>query len=342
MPKARSKPLVFISHVTADADIAKLLKGVFETHFLGMIEVFVSSDGHSIPLGQKWLDSISSALHRCVIQIVICSPASITRPWVNFEAGAGWVRDVPIVPICHSGLSPHDLPIPLNLLQATKATDEAGLQFVIHRLAEAIHSKIPDVDFGPFIEKVRQLESRPPRTHRHYTAGADIQKDISSLIISSNKHIYAIGVHFNICLSDRRRDYLTALSSGVDITIAILDPECEALDITARTFGMEVGELRSECRTGLDIMRSFRDQYGRIATAPGAGRLTQITYTHIPRGRFYIFDEQSLTGYVLFTPYVNGLRSSESPTYGFPSSEPAAQKYMKSCLEMMSSGRPVG
>jgi hypothetical protein len=45
------KPLVFISHITEEKDIAGALKVLVESAFLGMIEVFVSSDPTSIRLG---------------------------------------------------------------------------------------------------------------------------------------------------------------------------------------------------------------------------------------------------------------------------------------------------
>ena len=78
-----SKPLVFISHITAEADIAVALKELVETSFLGMIEVFVSSDGRSIELGQKWLDDITAALKTCAVEIIIASPQLITSATAN-------------------------------------------------------------------------------------------------------------------------------------------------------------------------------------------------------------------------------------------------------------------
>ena len=95
------KRLVFISHIAEEKEVAIAVKELIESSFLGLIEVFVSSDQHSIGMGQKWLDQISAALKECVVEIVLCSPKSINRPWINFEAGAGWVRDISVIPLCH-------------------------------------------------------------------------------------------------------------------------------------------------------------------------------------------------------------------------------------------------
>jgi hypothetical protein len=155
-----SKPLVFISHITEEKEIAIAFKELIESSFLEMLDVFVSSDEDSIFMGQKWLDRISNSLKTCAIEIVLCSPKSILRPWINFEAGAGWVRDIPVIPLCHSGIEPSKLPMPLNLLQAAKANEVSSLKLIFPVLAQAIGSKIPNIDFGDFVAKVTEFEAR--------------------------------------------------------------------------------------------------------------------------------------------------------------------------------------
>ena len=154
----KSKPLVFISHINEEKIVALTFKNLVESNFLGMIDFFVASDQSSIQLGQNWLDSVTNALKSCVIEIIICSPKSVQRPWINFEAGAGWIRDVPIIPLCHSGIEPSKLPLPLNLLQAVKATDVASLNSIMPILAQAIDSITPKIDFTNFIETVTKFE----------------------------------------------------------------------------------------------------------------------------------------------------------------------------------------
>lgn len=153
------KKLVFISHITEEKEIAIAFKELIESSFLGMIDVFVSSDEGSIQMGQKWLEQISNGLQTCVIEIVLCSPKSILRPWINFEAGAGWVRDIPVIPLCHSGIEPSKLPMPLNLLQAAKANEVSSLKLIFPVLAEAIGSKTPHTDFSDFVMRVKEFEA---------------------------------------------------------------------------------------------------------------------------------------------------------------------------------------
>ena len=47
------KPIVFISHITEEKELALSFKSLVEQNFLGLLDVFVSSDENSISMGQK-------------------------------------------------------------------------------------------------------------------------------------------------------------------------------------------------------------------------------------------------------------------------------------------------
>jgi hypothetical protein len=153
-----NKPKVFISHISEESRIAQLIKSQVSADFLGMIDVFVSSDQVSISVGSKWLDEVDEALKDAQIELILCSKHSVLRPWINFEAGAGWVKGIPIVPICHTGMRPVDLPIPLNMLQGIQASEPSGWQRVYNLLASKLGSAIPNADFSALVTDVRKFE----------------------------------------------------------------------------------------------------------------------------------------------------------------------------------------
>ncbi len=155
-----SKSLVFISHITQEKEVAVKLKELINSSFLGLIEVFISSDEESITMGKRWLDGITEALKQCVVEVVVCSPESVKRPWINFEAGAGWIRDIPVVPLCHSGMKRDQLPIPLNMLQAANADDALDLDRIFRVFAKAIGADNPKISFDDFIAKIRLFEEK--------------------------------------------------------------------------------------------------------------------------------------------------------------------------------------
>lgn len=151
--------LVFISHITEESALAKILSEEIKSAYLGLLDTFVSSDGESLPAGGRWLDKIDQALSASAIQISLCSPQSVKRPWINFEAGASWIRRIPVVPICHSGLSKSGLPVPLSMLQAADATNEADLKIMFNELSKVLGAKkTPDIDYTGLIQKISDFE----------------------------------------------------------------------------------------------------------------------------------------------------------------------------------------
>lgn len=154
-----SKPVLFISHITEEKEVALKLKELIDGAFIGLFDTFVSTSPESIQMGNKWLDQISNALHKSAIAIIICSPASVKRPWINFEAGAAWVRDINVIPLCHSGIKPSELPVPLSELQGALASDPSSVRLVLSVLAQALNSKVPNPDVTDFTKFVSEFES---------------------------------------------------------------------------------------------------------------------------------------------------------------------------------------
>jgi hypothetical protein len=149
---------IFISHISEEAGLALTIKRSLTNDFLGLVDVFASSDTASIAAGSNWLKELEEALQVSKSLLVLCSKASLNRPWVNFEIGAAWLIKIPIIPICHSGIGPHDLPIPLSLLQGVLARDEAGLQRLYQHVAELLSCKVPQADLQRLRAEIEGFE----------------------------------------------------------------------------------------------------------------------------------------------------------------------------------------
>ena len=162
------RPIIFISHIHEEKELAVSLKDFIDKSFLKIPDVFVSSDVDSIELGCKWLDRITDSLKNCSIELILCSNKSILKPWINFEAGAGWIRSCKVIPICHSGLLPESLPLPLNLLQAMILSSEKKLQELIDIISKEIGCNKPNVDYRNFLLNIKELENK-------YSYGKDVE-----------------------------------------------------------------------------------------------------------------------------------------------------------------------
>jgi hypothetical protein len=131
---------VFLSHIHEEAKLALILKEWIESTFAGQLQVFVSSDIKDIPIGSRWFSDIDSALSSSSLFVMLCSRASVSRSWINFEAGCAWIKQVPLMPLCHSGLRKSELPSPLSALQAIELDSEQFIDDLFESIK--IHSKI--------------------------------------------------------------------------------------------------------------------------------------------------------------------------------------------------------
>jgi hypothetical protein len=154
------KRSIFVSHISAEAELAQTLKKHLAHDFLGSFDVFVSSDRETIRAGSKWLETLSNALQQATALIVLCSEESVRRPWVNFEAGGGWVRGIPVIPVCHSGMTPSELPVPLNMLQAVEVGDPDGLRELYEALAGTLDMLSPDANFQTISAELKTIEAK--------------------------------------------------------------------------------------------------------------------------------------------------------------------------------------
>jgi len=153
---------VFVSHISEEGEIAGLVKTMLQEDFLGNLKGFTSSDIGSIGAGENWLTAIERAMSEAKAVIVLCSKASVNRPWVQFEVGAAWMKGVPIIPVCHSGMKVDELQMPLSLRQGLELGSEKGLTRLYDGVAKALGIDQPPqlADLPERTRKLKEIEDR--------------------------------------------------------------------------------------------------------------------------------------------------------------------------------------
>jgi hypothetical protein len=159
------KKRIFISHIHEEhalgAVVAEWVTDAFAGH---PVQPFLSSDDKSIAAGEKWMDVVEHELDGTAVMISLVSPASLARPWVNIELGAAWIKQIPIIPLCHSGLSPANLPRPFSDFQSIGLDQDNAATRLIEGVARHLgipHSK--RLHFAEFLKEMRDAagQSRP-------------------------------------------------------------------------------------------------------------------------------------------------------------------------------------
>jgi len=79
--------------------IALELQSVIRKAFSDAFPVFVSSDPKSLGGGEEWFHHILENLSKARLVLVLLSPDSLDRPWINFEAGFGKGQKSRVIPV---------------------------------------------------------------------------------------------------------------------------------------------------------------------------------------------------------------------------------------------------
>ena len=132
---------VFISHITEEQATALRLKEFLKESLGWGLNIFVSSDYESIGGGDIWFTKIVDALKTSPVEIVLLSPASIGRPWINFEAGIGIGVGSVVVPVVVHGLERGDVGHPLSSLQIRSLEDDENVRALVKDVGKGLGMK---------------------------------------------------------------------------------------------------------------------------------------------------------------------------------------------------------
>lgn len=120
------KPTIFFSHSSKDRDLILPIKKKTEDITSGVLEIFMSSDGQSIPFGHNWVHKIEEGLSDAQIMFVFVTSHSINSAWIYFEAGYAYSKGIEVIPV-GIGVNIGELKAPLNLLQGFNIMSEDSL-----------------------------------------------------------------------------------------------------------------------------------------------------------------------------------------------------------------------
>lgn len=120
------KPTIFFSHSSKDKDLVMSIKTKIDKLTSSVLDIFMSSDGQSIPFGTNWIHKIEEGLQLAKIMFVFVTKNSVSSGWIYFEAGYAYSKGIQVIPV-GIGIDIGSLKAPLNLLQGFNITSNDSL-----------------------------------------------------------------------------------------------------------------------------------------------------------------------------------------------------------------------
>lgn len=149
------RPLIFVSHLSQDTKLAVKLKESISGLLLGGVDFFVSSDGVSLLVGDNWLNTIQAKLLDAKLILVLCNSRSIHKPWINFEAGGGWMHKTRVIPLCFDGVTKSNLPAPLSHLQSVDLFDPVDFANLLEMVSRVAGLRNPEFNAQDYVAKLK-------------------------------------------------------------------------------------------------------------------------------------------------------------------------------------------
>ena len=161
---------IFVSHSSEDEELADVLVTLLQTALnLSSEDIRCTSlPGFGLTTGSNILDSLREDVRNAIVAIGLLTPSSLNSIWVIFELGARWGLRQNIVPLCAKGLTPHDLPEPLNSLAAADCCDKQQLQKLLEDVAEILELNLARAStYARFIDQIAEIASVSKQITNH-------------------------------------------------------------------------------------------------------------------------------------------------------------------------------
>jgi TIR domain-containing protein len=135
---------VFISFIHEEQLVAEAVQRVIMEVLKA--PVFISADEWQIYAGEIWLDRIKAELKGASVVLLMLSKESVSRPWINFEAGGAWLNSKAIIPVCFNGMRKDSMPKPYSAIQGLELPGD--LYYLVKSVAHHLGIFSPPPFFG--------------------------------------------------------------------------------------------------------------------------------------------------------------------------------------------------
>lgn len=182
--KKTGPPLVFISHDTKDAEIAKKFGELLNKVSVGVLKYFLSSDlisGHGIEYGADWYETLIQKLKQAGDIACLLTENSLNRPWILFEAGVAHGKlDKTLIHGIAIGIDKSKLTnTPFARVQNCGDEEDALTGLIMQMVARVPHSEPKEEAIREHVRAFRKDVAEILQAKRETVNGEDKSQEIS-------------------------------------------------------------------------------------------------------------------------------------------------------------------
>ncbi len=176
--------LIFLSHAAGDQGIAIFLKTVIEGSIPGS-DVFVSSDIEDLRPGDEWVARIRQNLKEARMLLLLASERALARPWVWYETGAAWSREIRMIPICLGKIRKNRLSAPFSSYQALNADDAGDFRNLLTEVGRELGMPVHAPEVEQIVAQMRALDRTAHEAAESTLTPEEIQLRVDAVNVSA-------------------------------------------------------------------------------------------------------------------------------------------------------------
>src|SRR6266849_2155112 len=176
--------LIFLSHAAKDQEIAVFLKRIIDEAIPGS-KVFVSSDTEDLRPGDEWVKTIRQNLREAKMLLLLASKRGLSRPWVWYETGSAWSREIRMIPCCLGKIKKNGLSAPFSSYQALNADETGDFRSLLTEIGRELRLPIRLPDIEPVVSKLQALDRTAQESDATMLTPEEIQPRVDATNVSA-------------------------------------------------------------------------------------------------------------------------------------------------------------
>ena len=183
IPQSQSK-LIFLSHAAKDQDIAIYLKKIIEEVIPGS-RVFVSSDTEDLRPGDEWVKTIRQNLRESTMLLLLASNRALSRPWVWYETGSAWSREIRMIPCCIGKMRKAGLSAPFSSYQALNVDEAADFSSLVTEIGRELDLTIRVPEIAKVVSQLQAFDRTAQENDTSLLTAEEIQLRVDLTNVSA-------------------------------------------------------------------------------------------------------------------------------------------------------------
>jgi hypothetical protein len=175
---------IFLSHAAKDQEIAICLKKVIEGAIPGS-DVFVSSDTEDLRPGDEWVKRIRENLREANLLLLLASERGLTRPWVWYETGSAWSREIRMIPCCLGRVRKSGLSAPFSSYQALNVDEAVDFKNLLTEISRELDLPVQAPDIQPIVHELQTLDRKAHESDATMLTSDEIQLRVDTSNVSA-------------------------------------------------------------------------------------------------------------------------------------------------------------